>query len=451
MPDAVQRGVAAVLAILSLPLVAILAVAIRVESPGPAIYRATRVGARGRPFTCFKLRSMASRDVAGPPLTLRSDARVTRVGGMLRRHHLDELPQLWNVVRGDMRLVGPRPEDPRFVDLTDPRHREVFTATPGITGLAQLNFKDEAEWLDDDDPDGSYRERILSRKLALDSLYLENRSTRLDLWILVRTGMAIFGRAAPTAAEVEALISGDHVAHSSVIEPVDQSGASDAEAERIRAVFERRDRIGARHPAIAEAYALINRERLDRMRAAVAAAFRDAEPRILDVGCGTGFDLAFWLSSGWQPGSLAGVDLVEERIAQARARLPGVDLRVTSGTTIPFEDGSFDIATAVTVFSSILDAGVRQALFDEMRRVVRPGGMVLVYDFVVRKPGNNDVIPMTSDRLAALGARASISIRLSPLLQLVALGTRFGAPGASIAMRIAPRTHRLTGWRIPPR
>ena len=122
---------------------------------------------------------------------------------------------------------------------------------------------------------------------------------------------------------------------------------------------------------------------------------------------------------------------------------------MTSGTTLPFENGSFDVATAVTVFSSILDAAARRDLFDEMRRVVRPGGMVLVYDFVVRKPGNHDVVPMTSDRLVALGSRASTSVRLSPLLQLVALGTRFGRPGVSVAMRFAPRTHRLTSWRMP--
>ncbi len=224
---------------------------------------------------------------------------------------------------------------------------------------------------------------------------------------------------------------------------------ADAETERIRAVYATRDKRRARHHAIVEAYRWINEERLERTRALVADAFRGAPPRILDVGCGSGFDLAYWLKSGWPPESLAGVDLVQERVAEAQSRCPGVDVRVTSGTTLPFQDGSFHVATAVTVFSSILDEPARRALFAEIIRVVRPGGMVLVYDFVVRKPGNRDVIPMDLRQLRALGGPPSASIRLTPLLHLVALGTVFGRLGAAVAMRLAPRTHRLTCWRVP--
>lgn len=452
MPDSVQRALAAVLTVLTLPLVAVLALAIRLESRGPILYRATRVGAGGRVFTCYKLRSMSSRASAGSPLTVREDARVTRVGRVLRGVHLDELPQLWNVVRGEMRLVGPRPEDPRYVDFDDPSHREVFSATPGMTGLAQLVFQNEAALLDRDDPDRSYRERILSPKVALDRLYLARRSTRFDLWILGRTVMAIVGSSGLTPAEIDSC-SERFAVHDPVVKPVirtaETAETADDEAARIRAVYERRDRRGPRHLAIAEAYVRINKDRLERMRSVIAPASRATLPRILDVGCGTGFDLAFWLSSGWPADALSGVDLSRDRIAEARLNCPGVDIQVTSGTTLPFPDAVFDVATAVTVFSSILDGTVRRALFEEMRRVVRPGGIVLAYDFVVRKPSNHDVIPMDLVRLRALGTRPSTSVRLTPLLHLVALGTKFGGVGTSIAMRVAPRTHRLTCWRIP--
>jgi lipopolysaccharide/colanic/teichoic acid biosynthesis glycosyltransferase len=196
MPDPVQRILAGFLAVLTLPLLAILALAVRLGSPGPVLYRSPRIGEGGHPFSCLKLRSMRWAPVdGGPAVTARADTRLTSVGRALRRFRLDELPQLWNVARGDMRLVGPRPESPRFVDLGDPIHREVFTVRPGITGLTQLLYVDEANLLDGGDPDRQYREVILPGKLRLDLAYLRHRSTGLDLWILAQTPRALFGRA----------------------------------------------------------------------------------------------------------------------------------------------------------------------------------------------------------------------------------------------------------------
>lgn len=131
---------------------------------------------------------------SGPAVSVAADPRVTQLGRILRRYRLDELPQLWNVVRGEMRLVGPRPEDPRFVDLSDPLHRLVFTSTPGITGLAQLVYMDEAQLLVASDPEQQYRDEILPRKLRLDAAYLRKRSLGLDLWILAQTVRAALGR-----------------------------------------------------------------------------------------------------------------------------------------------------------------------------------------------------------------------------------------------------------------
>ena len=206
MPDALQRALGIVGAALTLPLVAVLAAAVRLDTRGPAIYRALRVGEGGRRFACYKLRTMvwtpASSDSAkaGPEVTVADDSRVTRVGRFLRRTRLDELPQLWNVARGEMRLVGPRPEAPRFVDPSDPLHVVVFHAKPGITGLTQLAFTNEASLIDAHDPERSYREDVLPRKLALDADYLRRRSFRLDLWILGQTMRAAVGRGPSTAA-----------------------------------------------------------------------------------------------------------------------------------------------------------------------------------------------------------------------------------------------------------
>ena len=195
MPDLLQRCIALVGLLITGPLMLAVGVVIRLDSDGPAMYRAARIGTGGRQFTCLKLRTMTSRQPnGGPAVTTRNDSRVTRVGRVVRRWRLDELPQLWNVVRGEMRLVGPRPEDPAFADLTLPLHRKVFTATPGITGLAQLIYLDEASWLSSVDPERTYREVVLPAKLSLDSRYLDNRSLVLDLRIIVATMAALRGR-----------------------------------------------------------------------------------------------------------------------------------------------------------------------------------------------------------------------------------------------------------------
>jgi ubiquinone/menaquinone biosynthesis C-methylase UbiE len=220
-----------------------------------------------------------------------------------------------------------------------------------------------------------------------------------------------------------------------------------AEVARIRAAYGERDSRPSRHPAIAHAYRLVNADRITRMRAAIEQLGSD-RPRILDVGCGGGYDLSYWLSAGWPPSALAGVDLVKERIAIARDRCPGVDLRITSGSELPFASDSFDVATAVTVFSSILDLSVRRRLFDEMRRVVRPGGSIFVYDFVIKNPRNPDVVAISYGRLIAMGGRPTESVSITPLIQAVALASRFGRRLTRIAMRFAPRTHRLSRWLV---
>jgi lipopolysaccharide/colanic/teichoic acid biosynthesis glycosyltransferase len=197
MPDAVHRAVGTVALVVLAPLLLVLAALIRLDSRGPVLHEADRVGMGGRRFRCLKFRTMiVAADGRGSAITLRNDSRITRIGRFLRRTRLDELPQLINVVRGEMNLVGPRPEDPRFVDFEIPLHRIVFTSKPGITGLAQLAFAHEARMLGTDtlEADRIYREVVLPQKVVLDADYLERRSWRLDIWILGRTLQAVLGR-----------------------------------------------------------------------------------------------------------------------------------------------------------------------------------------------------------------------------------------------------------------
>jgi lipopolysaccharide/colanic/teichoic acid biosynthesis glycosyltransferase len=199
----VQRVVAAAGLLALGPLILVLGLAVRLTSRGPLFHRATRVRPGGT-FTLYKLRTMrANAARSGPGITAGGDPRVTRVGQLLRRTKLDELPQLLNVVRGDMLLVGPRPEDPRFVDRSNPIHVRVFGTLPGITGPAALAYWDEetilataaqaiarAEGRDAPtvaDVDRAYRATVMPAKLRLDDAYLAERSAREDLRILRRT------------------------------------------------------------------------------------------------------------------------------------------------------------------------------------------------------------------------------------------------------------------------
>jgi lipopolysaccharide/colanic/teichoic acid biosynthesis glycosyltransferase len=161
-------------AIVSAPLVALLALAIRLESKGSALYTQTRVGQGGAPFRIYKLRTMVSgAEFQGAGLAISAgDSRITRLGELLRRTSLDELPNLWNVVRGEMSIVGPRPTLQHQVDAYTDRQRGRLSVKPGITGWAQVNGRASLPW---------------PERIELDLWYVEHRSLRLDLRILRRT------------------------------------------------------------------------------------------------------------------------------------------------------------------------------------------------------------------------------------------------------------------------
>jgi lipopolysaccharide/colanic/teichoic acid biosynthesis glycosyltransferase len=183
---------AALLLLLALPILA-LALAVRLESPGPALYRSRRVGIGGRVFVMLKFRKMPD-GAGGSLLTAPEDVRFTRLGHFLARTKLDELPQLLNVVRGEMSLVGPRPEDPHFVERMGEELEPVLRVRPGITGLSQIAFAREAEILDPANRESDYVGRILPQKIHLDTMYVSLRSTRLNLRILTWTAVAVLLR-----------------------------------------------------------------------------------------------------------------------------------------------------------------------------------------------------------------------------------------------------------------
>ncbi len=185
-----DAGIALTLLILLLPVLLFAALLVLVTSRGALFYRQKRVGRNGELFDICKFRTMQTgADRHGPSVTSADDCRITPAGRFLRRSKLDELPQLWNVVRGDMSLVGPRPQVPRFVDCFDPSLRRlVLHVRPGITGPTALHFRHEESLLADKaDRESFYIEQILPVKLEMDAEYVRNRTLGTDMRILTQT------------------------------------------------------------------------------------------------------------------------------------------------------------------------------------------------------------------------------------------------------------------------
>jgi lipopolysaccharide/colanic/teichoic acid biosynthesis glycosyltransferase len=194
--DAIRRAIDFVVSLIGLvlvsPVLIALAVIVKFDSPGPVFHVAERVAKGGRVFRLYKFRSMAvGSDVTGPGLTTADDPRITRVGQFLRRTKLDELPQLVNVLKGDMSLVGPRPESPHYVSLYTDAERQVLSVRPGLTGAASLAYRNESAMLSGADWDKRYVDEIMPHKLALELDYLTNRTLLSDLGLMCRTLLAL--------------------------------------------------------------------------------------------------------------------------------------------------------------------------------------------------------------------------------------------------------------------
>jgi len=188
--------VCSVALVLVSPLLVALAVAVLLDSGRPVFFRQTRVGLNGRTFRLLKFRTMVvDAERLAPNVSATDDPRVTRSGRFLRRWYLDELPQLVNVLKGDMSLVGPRPETPEFVALFTPEERRVLSVRAGIAGPSTLAFMNEAELLADaDDAVRLYEEQILHERVQADLSYLDRRSMAYDVRLLLAQVFAILRR-----------------------------------------------------------------------------------------------------------------------------------------------------------------------------------------------------------------------------------------------------------------
>ncbi len=181
--------------LICLPLAAVAAILVAVTSAGPILFRQTRMGENGQPFQLLKFRTMSNNaSQAGPGVTRKGDPRITSVGRLLRKCKLDELPQLLNVLRGDMSLVGPRPEVPEFSQALAPEHRSLLTLRPGLTGWATIRFRNEEELLAAVPPEdlvSYYRDTVMRQKAELDLAYAERATFGGDLGILGRTALTL--------------------------------------------------------------------------------------------------------------------------------------------------------------------------------------------------------------------------------------------------------------------
>jgi lipopolysaccharide/colanic/teichoic acid biosynthesis glycosyltransferase len=180
--------------LLLLPSIGLIALLIKREDDGPVLYNGTRVGKDGKLFKMHKFRTMVpNADQIGGPSTAGDDPRLTQIGRRLRKYKLDELPQLFNVLKGEMSLVGPRPEVPFYVDMYTPEEREVLRVQPGITDWASIRYRNEGEILrGSPDPEQAYMEKIRPGKIRLGLEYARGHTLWGDLQILAATVKAVF-------------------------------------------------------------------------------------------------------------------------------------------------------------------------------------------------------------------------------------------------------------------
>jgi len=169
------------------PIFIIIAVAIKVSSPGPVLYRGLRIGLHGKPFYINKFRSMILGADKFSGTTSKNDSRVTPIGRVLRKNKLDELPQLINVLKGEMSFVGPRPELPRYTARYDKKELLILSVRPGITDFSSLYFSNLNELIEDEEPDNAFETKILMEKNRLRLKYVESRGFFVDITLIVKT------------------------------------------------------------------------------------------------------------------------------------------------------------------------------------------------------------------------------------------------------------------------
>jgi len=182
--------------LITFPIWLIISIAVKLDSKGPIFYRGIRVGKEGEKFRIFKFRTMMEdAKEKGPAITGSEDKRITRVGKILRKYKLDEMPQLINVIRGEMSIIGPRPEDPKYVKHYSERQKRVLNVRPGMASPAFIKYRHEEEILNnvgEENLDEVYQRDILPDKLEMDLAYIKNRSLIFDLRIFIQAALSLF-------------------------------------------------------------------------------------------------------------------------------------------------------------------------------------------------------------------------------------------------------------------
>jgi len=186
--------VSSLVIIIALPLWVVVAIVIKLNSPGPVFYRGQRVGRAGKPFAIYKFRTMVvDAPNKGPGITHDNDPRITRVGRFLRELKIDEMPQLINVLKGEMSIVGPRPEDPRYVAHYTPQQQRVLSVRPGMASPAFIKYRHEEILLaTSSNPEDFYLTKILPNKLKMDLDYIDKQSFLFDLFVLLKAALSLF-------------------------------------------------------------------------------------------------------------------------------------------------------------------------------------------------------------------------------------------------------------------
>lgn len=177
-----------------LPIFFIISLLIKIDSKGPVLFKQIRVGLNSEEFEIYKFRTMVvNAENLGKQITVGNDCRITKVGKFLRKNKMDELPQLFNVLKGDMSFVGPRPEVPKYVKFYNEEEREILKVRPGITDLASINYRNESEILGDiEEPEQYYIDIIMKEKIKLNKIYLNNVNIFIDIKIILKTIIKCF-------------------------------------------------------------------------------------------------------------------------------------------------------------------------------------------------------------------------------------------------------------------
>ena len=366
----VERLLALIFLALLSPLIFVIALVVGVTSNGPVFYRSLRTGQGGKPVQLLKFRSMVD-GAKGPQVTVAGDARVTQIGKFLRKMKLDELPQLWNVVRGDIKFVGARPEDPLLLQNDDPSQAEILKYLPGLTGPASILYRDEERLLGEaiasgEDPKDAYK-RIARHKRELDLEYLGSRTRWEDLGLIFKTMQTLLTPKRLVLNETDSenkFLEIDQTYHSYMGEYAsrwdpENPGNMEMVAELQQVIESLLDNHGVRG---------------------------QDEKIILDLGCGSGGSFSGLLPSSFRVSS----DLLIWRLLESEELGPSL---CNDGTKLPLKNESVDVVFLSTVLSSV---GKKTGLgmFEEISRVLSKRGILIIYDFRIPNPKNRKTRPI---------------------------------------------------------